>query len=350
MELDSLAGKVGEWLRGEGPEGDIVISSRIRLARNVDGYHFLTKATLEQKRDIESLVRRKFREIEFSPEISYLSLARLNEVDRSMLVERHLMSKEHSEATGERGLAINAQETLSIMVNEEDHLRIQVFRCGMDLEACWKQIDEVDSLIEQRLPYSYHSQFGYLSACPTNVGTGLRASVMLHLPALGLTKQIEKVFRAVAKINLAVRGLYGEGTQATGSFYQISNQTTLGKTEEDLIHNITSVVPNIIRYERRARESLAAETEKRLEDKVWRALGILRTARRMSSTEALELLSHLRLGVHMNLIRGISIRELNELVLFSQPAHLQKQSGKKLAAPERDQARADYLRQRLGEL
>lgn len=350
MELNDLASRVGEWLRGNGPESDIVISSRVRLARNVDGYHFLTKATLEQKREVESLVRRKFKEIEFPSEISYIPLTRLNEVDRAMLVERHLMSKEHSEAAGERGLALNAKETVSIMVNEEDHLRIQVFRSGLDLAECWDQINGLDTLIEHSLPYSYSPQFGYLSACPTNVGTGLRASVMLHLPALVLTKQIEKVFRAVAKINLAVRGLYGEGTQATGNFYQISNQATLSKTEDELIKNIMSVVPQIIRYERRARESLAAETEKRLDDKVWRALGTLRSARRMSSTEALELLSHLRLGVHMNLLKDIPIGEINELVLFSQPAHLQKILGKKLGASERDVARADFLRQKLGEL
>ncbi|MDA0841021.1 MAG: protein arginine kinase [Planctomycetota bacterium] len=347
MELDDLATRVGEWLRGTGAESDIVISSRVRLARNVDGFHFLTKATLEVKQELESLVRRKLSELD-SPKLSYISLNRLSETDREFLVERHLMSKEHAEGSGDRGIALNDDETLSVMINEEDHLRIQAFRSGFELDQAWEEVNALDSLIESRLPFSFNAQFGYLAACPTNVGTGMRASVMLHLPALVLSKQIEKVFRAVTKINLAVRGLYGEGTQATGNFYQISNQATLGKTEEELLNNISSVVPQIIMYERRERERLAKENEKRLEDKVWRALGILKSARRMSSNEALELLSHLRLGVNMQMLKGTTVSQINELLLFSQPAHLQKTLRRELQAPERDVARADFIRNALG--
>jgi len=347
MELDSLLHHVGEWLRGDGEESDIVVSTRIRLARNIDGFHFLTKATLEQKREIEALVRRKLNEIDLLIELSYISLPSLSEIDRSLLVERHLMSKEHSEGAGDRGVAISEDETVSIMINEEDHLRLQVFRSGFELHGVWAQACEMDTLIESRMPYAFHSQFGYLAACPTNVGTGMRASVMLHLPALVLTKQIEKVFRAVTKINLAVRGLYGEGTQASGNFYQISNQATLGKTEQELLDNIASVVPQIIRYERRARESLMAESEKRLEDKVWRSVGILQNARRMSSGEALELLSHIRLGMNTGILKNDSLPQINEMLLFSQPAHLQKILRKGLEPSERDVARADFIRKTL---
>jgi protein arginine kinase len=349
MELDSLLHHVGEWLRGDGQESDIVVSTRVRLARNVDGFHFLTKATIEQKREIETFIRRKLKEVDLPFDLSYISLPSLSEIDRSLLVERHLMSKEHCDATGDRGLAVSDDETVSIMVNEEDHLRIQVFHSGFELHAVWAKINEIDSLIETRVPYAFDSQLGYLSACPTNVGTGLRASVMLHLPALVLTKQIEKVFRAVTKINLAVRGLYGEGTQASGNFYQISNQASLGKTEEELLENIAGVVPQIIRYERRARESLVAESEKRLEDKVWRSVGILRTARRMSSGEALELLSQLRLGMNTGILKDSFLGRINEMLLFSQPAHLQKILRKSLQPSERDLARADFLRKTLGE-
>jgi len=347
MELDSLLHHVGEWLRGDGEESDVVVSTRIRLARNIDGFHFLTKATLEQKREIEALVRRKLKEIDLPIALSYISLPSLSEIDRSLLVERHLMSKEHSEGAGDRGVAISEDETVSIMVNEEDHLRLQVFRSGFELHGVWAQASEMDTLLESRMPFAFHSQFGYLSACPTNVGTGMRASVMLHLPALVLTKQIEKVFRAVTKINLAVRGLYGEGTQASGNFYQISNQATLGKTEQELLDNIASVVPQIIRYERRARESLKAESEKRLEDKVWRSVGILQNARRMSSGEALELLSHIRLGMNTGILRSDSLPQINEMLLFSQPAHLQKILRKGLEPSERDVARADFIRKTL---
>ena len=350
MDIDRLAGHVGEWLRGEGNEADIVISTRVRLARNIDGRHFLTKATLEQKGEIETVIRKRLDEISKSDPFEYIPLAHLNEVDRTLLVERHLISKELSEGTGERGLALYPNETVSIMINEEDHLRIQVFRSGFELNSAWEQVDKLDSLIEQKLPYSFSNHFGYLAACPTNVGTGLRASVMLHLPALVLTKQIEKVFRAVTKINLAVRGLYGEGTQASGNFYQISNQATLGKTEDELLRNIADVVPQIIKYERRARESLQLEKEKRLDDKVWRSQGILKTARRLSSSEALELLSHLRLGVNMGIIKSNSLQHINELVLFTQPAHLQKMLRKQLTPAERDVARADFVREKLGEL
>ena len=252
-------------------------------------------------------------------------------VDRQLLVERHLISKPHAAAEGARGVAVGQNETLSIMVNEEDHLRIQVLRSGLQLEEAWEQINAVDDALESKLDFAFNARFGYLTACPTNVGTGIRVSVMLHLPALKLTGEIEKVFRAAKELRLAVRGLYGEGTEATGDFYQISNQTTLGKSEDEIIHDFKHVViPKIIEYEQHARRTLLNDRTVALDDKVHRALGTLRNARLMGSEETLGWLSHLRMGVNLGRVKGIDIRTLNELFLLTQPAHLQKMQGKKL--------------------
>jgi len=235
------------------------------------------------------------------------------------------------------------------MINEEDHLRLQVMRSGFALDEAWQDIDRLDDLIEQRVSYAFHDDFGYLTACPTNVGTGMRASVMLHLPALGLAKQIDKVFPPLQKINLAVRGLYGEGTRASGDFYQISNQVTLGKAETTILTEIREVIPQIITYERQARQALVRENRHALQDRVWRALGTLRSATMMTSEETMELLSSVRLGINVGLLEDITIPTVNELFIRTQPAHLQKLMGAPLDGEERNSARARYLRTRLRE-
>ena len=222
MNLDSLTHTSGEWLRGTGPESDIVISSRIRLARNLAAFPFTNRASAYQKAEIEALLRERIAKLELDPRLDYLNVPSLSTLDRQFLVERQLISRELAAAEGPRGVALAPRETVSLMVNEEDHLRLQVMRSGFALDEAWQDIDRVDDLLEQRVTYAFSEEFGYLTACPTNVGTGMRASVMLHLPALVLTKQIEKVFRRLQKINLAVRGLYGEGSRASGDFYQIS--------------------------------------------------------------------------------------------------------------------------------
>src|SRR5678816_943592 len=274
MKLSDLTNRAGEWLRGSGPMSEIVISSRIRLARNVAGYPFLTKCTRHQRQALESKVRETILGARISNETLYVDLEASPELDRQLLVERHLISKPHATAEGARGVAVGENETVSIMVNEEDHLRLQVLRSGLQLEEAWEEITHIDDTLESKLDWAFHPRFGYLTACPTNVGTGIRVSVMLHLPALKLTGEIEKVFRAAKDMRLAVRGLYGEGTEATGDFYQISNQTTLGKTEEDIIGDFRGVViPKIIDYEHHARKTLAAERSIQLDDKVCRALG-----------------------------------------------------------------------------
>jgi protein arginine kinase len=351
MKLSDLTTRAGEWLRGDGPMSEVVISSRIRLARNLAGYHFLSRCTRAQRTSLEQKSRAAILAAgdKLADKLFYVDLADAPEIDRQLLVERHLISKPHATAEGARGVAVGEEECVSIMVNEEDHLRIQVLRSGLQLEEAWEQINKIDDQLESQIDFAFNPRFGYLTACPTNVGTGIRVSVMLHLPALKLTGEIEKVFRAAKDMKLAVRGLYGEGTEATGDFYQISNQTTLGKVEEDIIQDFKHVViPKIIDYEHHARRTLMNERTTALDDKVHRALGLLRSARLVTSEEVLFLLSHLRMGVNLGRIKDIEIRTINELLLMTQPAHLQKMLGKKVEGDPRRAARADFIRQKLG--
>ena len=347
MELDKLQNQVGEWLSGKGPESDIVISSRIRLARNVSGHSFLSRANLKDRSRLEEVIRDRLMGPEVSTEVSYFSLPDLSSVDRQFLVERHLISREHALGKGPRGVAMSPRENLSVMINEEDHLRIQGLHSGLQLRDTWEELNRLDTYLEETIDFAFDSQFGYLTICPTNAGTGMRASVMLHLPALVMTGQIEKVFQAVSKINLAVRGLYGEGTKASGDFYQISNQQTLGKSEGEIIRNVESVIPQIVKFERTVRETLLENKREVIEDKVWRAYGMLRSARIINSEETMDLLSVVRLGVNLGLIPGLRIQTINELFILSQPAHLQKMEQSELGSTERDITRATFIRNRL---
>lgn len=349
MNLDSLTHTSGEWLRGTGPESDIVISSRIRLARNLAAFPFTNRATAHQKGEIESALRERIAKLDVDPRLDYVNVPGLSTLDRQFLVERQLISRELAAAEGPRGVALGIRETVSLMVNEEDHLRLQVMRSGFALDDAWQDIDKVDDLLEQRLTFAFSEDFGYLTACPTNVGTGMRSSVMLHLPALVLTKQIEKVFRSLQKINLAVRGLYGEGSRASGDFYQISNQVTLGKSETTILSEIREVIPQIIQYERQARNTLLKETKQALQDRISRAYGTLCSATMMTSEETMDLLSSVRLGINLGLLEEISIPTVNELFIHTQPAHLQKLMGASLDGEDRNAARARYLRSRLRE-
>jgi protein arginine kinase len=348
LKLSDLTSQAGEWLRGSGPMSEIVISSRIRLARNLANHRFLSKCTRHQRQTIEAKSRDTVLSANLAPQVLYVDLEQAPDMDRQLLVERHLISKPHATAEGARGVAVGENETLSIMENEEDHLRIQVLRSGLQLEEAWEQISKIDDALEAKLDFAFHPRFGYMTACPTNVGTGIRVSVMLHLPALKLTGEIEKVFRAAKDMRLAVRGLYGEGTEATGDFYQISNQTTLGKTEEDIISDFKHlVIPKIIDYEHHARRTLLNDRTIALDDKCHRALGLLRSARLLASEEVLFLLSHLRMGVNLGRVKDVDVRTINELFLLTQPAHLQKLQGKKLEGDQRRAARAEYIRTRL---
>ena len=349
MSIDDLTTRVGEWLRGSGPMADIVISSRIRLARNLSGYPFLQRAGDDERREIYRVLADSFSAAKLDQNTMFLDIEELDDLDKQVLVERHLISRQHADAEGSRGVAVSDSETRALMINEEDHLRMQVLRSGLALEPIWDEINEIDDALSTQVEFAFDQKLGYLTACPTNVGTGLRVSVMLHLPALKITGEIEKVLRAAKDLRLAVRGLYGEGTEAIGDFYQVSNQITLGRAEEEIIDEFSSrIIPRIVEYEQAAREALSRERSVQLDDKVWRAYGILENARAMASDETMFFLSHVRMGVSMGRLSTIDVGTINELLLQIQPAHLQKIHGSVLNGEERSIARAKYLRHKLG--
>ena len=345
LDLNKLAMTSGEWLRGQGPDSDIVISSRIRLARNIAQYPFANRLDDAARTEIDQLLRDKLSKT--GRDFHYLSVDGMDSLDQQFLVERQLISRELADSEGARGVAITGEENVSLMINEEDHLRMQVLRSGFSLDECWEDINQLDDMLENQITYAFSEKLGYLTACPTNVGTGIRVSVMLHLPGLRITKEIQKVFQALQKISLAVRGLYGEGSQAMGDFYQISNQVTLGKSEQETLDNLREVVPNIISYERRVRDLLIKENRGDLHDQISRAYGILQNARTISSEETMHLLSSVRMGVNLDLIEQLPISTVNELFIHTQPAHLQKLRQQELESGERNAARATYLRERL---
>ena len=347
MDLDSLTQSSSEWLRGTGPESDVVVSTRIRLARNLAQFPFNTRADDAARGQIVRQVRDCLGDLPVAKVLHFVDVPSLDEISRQFLVERQLISRELAEGDGPRGVAFSQAEDASIMVNEEDHLRLQVLRSGLALNECWEEIDRMDDALEEELTFAFHEKYGYLTACPTNVGTGIRVSVMLHLPALVQTREIQKVFHSLQKINLAVRGLYGEGSQALGDFYQISNQYTLGLSETQVIDKVRSVIPRLLDYERRARKAMLEEKKEQLHDHIARASGILRSAQTISSEETMHLLSSVRLGVNLKLIDDVEISTLNELFILTQPAHLQKLKKVKLDSADRNKARAALLRNRL---
>jgi protein arginine kinase len=347
-----------EWLRDGGAEGDVVMSSRVRLARNLAGFPFMSKATRTQRQRILERCREHILRAGLSPRLAWINLHEAAAQDRTLLVERHLTSQQHArgkQSTGSgsveepRAVAFSVpDERLAVMVNEEDHLRIQQIRSGLALDVALAEVDQADDRLEAGLDYAYSARFGYLTACPTNVGTGVRLSVMLHLPGLKLAGDIEKVKRAAADMALAVRGFYGEGSEAAGDFYQISNQTTLGKTEQVLLHELqVEILPKVIEYERAARGRLLAKRRTVIEDQSFRALGALTHARLMSTEESMQLLSQVRLGVVLGLLPSLDLGVINGLMLLTQPAHLQRVVGQDLSQDQRRAARAALLRARL---
>jgi len=347
LNINDLLNSTGEWLRGDGPVSDIVISSRIRLARNLADYPFVSRAEPRDRLKIVDMVRELLAETPSFSDTMFCDISRLDAVDRNLLVERHLISHELAESEGPRLALINGDELFSLMVNEEDHIRLQVMKSGFDLHGVWDLANKLDDEIESKLVYAFDENYGYLTACPTNVGTGLRISVMLHLPALAITREIERVFRGLQRINLTVRGMFGEGSQALGDFYQISNQQTLGRTEANLIEQLSDLVVVIVDYEKKARQMLLDDDANTFFDRISRAYGILKTARTINSEETLHLLSGIRLGVNLGLIEDLGIASVNELFLRIQPAHLQKMAGTELDPADRDIERAKFLRSQL---
>lgn len=347
--INQLARRAGEWLRGEGPLHEIVISTRVRLARNIVGFAFLARADEEARREIAETIQAAARKADALSGFIHVDVDALGDLERHLLVERQLISRQHAEGSGVRKVLFDPSEACSLMINEEDHLRIQVMRSGLQLDEAWQQVNALDDALEARLEYAFHPQFGYLTACPTNVGTGIRVSVMLHLPAVRLTNELPRVLQAARDLRLAVRGLFGEGTDALGDFFQISNQITLGRSEEEIIADFREIViPKIVEYEQAARQALLAKRPAALDDRIFRAVGLLQSARLMSSNEALQYLSHVRMGLHVGRITTIDLQTVNELFLQTQPAHLQFLQGERLSGEERSIARAALIRARLG--
>jgi len=347
MKLDDFISHTGEWLKGAGPSSHIVMSTRLRLARNLAKVSFPNHAAKRQLDDIIQQVQKAVSQIDFFKKSGFFRMSELDSVDKEFLVERHLMSHEHAGNGEGKALLVSEEEILSVMINEEDHLRIQVMNSGLNLYEAWKIINEIDDALSEKLEFAFSPQWGYLTACPTNTGTAMRGSVMLHLPALVMTKQVNKVLTAIAKLNFASRGFYGEGTEATGNFYQISNQVSMGQSEDDILENINGLIRQIIEQEEQARQALIVQNRPLLEDKIYRSLGILKTARIISSQETVELLSMVRLGVDLAIIKDVDLRALNQLLITIQPAHLQKIAGARLSASARDIKRASLIREKV---
>ncbi|MFA5144608.1 MAG: protein arginine kinase [Candidatus Omnitrophota bacterium] len=347
MELSDLLKHTSEWLKSTGPNSDIVISSRIRLARNLEGMAFPHWADKKQGEQVLTTVEEAVSKINYLKQTTIFRLADLDSIDKQFLVERHLMSLEHAQKTNHKAVVIDNEEIVSIMINEEDHIRMQVMQSGFNLFEAWNIINEIDESMNKELPFAFSQEWGYLTACPTNTGTGMRGSVMLHLPALVMTHQIDRVLAAIAKLSFATRGLYGEGTQASGNFFQISNQVSLGHSEDEIINSINGIIRQIIEQENQAREVMLSKNKAVLEDRINRSLGILKSAYIISSQETIELLSMVRLGVDLGVLKDINRAAINELFIITQPAHLQKIENKKLSAQERDVKRADLIRDRL---
>ncbi len=374
MKLTDISNDINEWFNGSGPLADIVVSSRIRLARNIAGYKFLSHCSTTEKSEILKTLRDVLMSLELGDKIFYISVDKAPTLSRHFLVERHLISRHHAFGKGPRGVVIAQKEFFTAMINEEDHLRLQVLKAGCQLSQCAEQINQIDDMIEKKIDYAFSPRYGYLTACPTNLGTGVRVSVMLHLPALKMTGQIEKFFNAARDMSLAVRGLFGEGTEATSDLYQISNQVTLGISESDIISQFENIIiPEIVEYENAARNELLSKQSDVLDDKISRAMALLQNAHLISSQEALFLLSHLRLGINMHEYMGastpaidklyalcgtpkgpdktdrLSIATINRLFMLTLPAHLQLNYGKSLDPTNRDVLRAQIIRSALNQ-
>ena len=347
MKIEELLKSPSEWIRTEGPNSKIVMSSRVRFARNLRNFPFPGWAKKPDRQKSLELIQPA---VEQLPEMSTSfseSMDNVVAIDKQVLVERHLISREHAAKNVGSGVIINDKETISVMINEEDHLRMQAIKSGLQLKNVFKLIDKVDCELEEVLDFAFSPKLGYLTACPTNVGTGMRASAMVHLPAMVLGDQINQVVQAVNKLGLAVRGLYGEGTEALGNVFQVSNQTTLGEKESDVIERLNKVILQIIEHEENARITLLEKKPRVVYDQVGRAYGVLTNAHTVSSKEALNLLSLLRMGVDLELFSTGTRGVVDELFIISQPAHVQKAAERKLTAEERDSFRADLIRQRL---
>lgn len=347
IPIASMVEQTGSWLRGQGPNADRILSTRVRLARNLAGTLFIGRAMEDDLVRVYGSVSGAALQAEEFVDGASQEMAELPLLDRQFLLERHLVSHDLTGDSGTRGLVLSTDERASILINEEDHVRIQALEAGFQLEQAWQRASRVDEALEDRLSFAWSDELGYLTACPTNVGTGMRASVLMHLPALVLTQKMKRILSGVSQVGLTVRGYYGEGTEVMGNFFQISNQVTLGETEEETLTKLTRVVRQILEWEEKAQETLLRQARLQLEDKILRALGVLRYSRLLSSAETIGLLSAVRFGHTLGMRNVPSVSVLNELLIRCQPAHLQKTAGREMNSEERNEYRARLVRQVL---
>jgi len=345
--FEELTHKSAGWLSGRGEESLVVLSSRVRMARNVAGTRFPASADRATRNRVLEYFESAVGKSEFLQRGHFVRTEGIDRTDGNFLVERHLISPTMLDHLDSSGIYIGPTEQVSVMINEEDHFRIQAITSGLEMDRTMELAAQYDNEIGRLLEYDYDSDFGFLTACPTNVGTGLRASVLIHLPGLVLTRDIDKVIQKITKMGLAVRGFYGEGTDVLGNLFQISNQTTLGKSEEDILEDIKRVTRIIIQDEASARDRLREEAYVQICDKIWRAYGILKHARMLSADEVMNLLSAVRLGIAMGMIDSVSIETVNDILLLSQPAHLMKYRGADMSVDECDVVRADMVKDKL---
>ncbi|MEH7308333.1 protein arginine kinase [Neobacillus drentensis] len=340
---------VSSWMSAEGPDSDIVLSSRIRLARNFDAYKFPTLFSHDEAKMIiekmEEIIGQSF--VEKFGQMELLKIDELQPLQKRVFVEKHLISPNLAEDSPYGAVLLTENEEVSIMINEEDHIRIQCLFPGLQLSEALDAANEIDDWLESNIQYAFDEKHGYLTSCPTNVGTGLRASVMMHLPGLILTQQINRIIPAINQLGLVVRGIYGEGSEALGNIFQISNQITLGKSEEDICRDLKGVVSQLISQERSAREALRKTSNIQLEDRVFRSLGVLSNSRIIETKEAARCLSDVRLGIDMGYIENMPKTILNELMILTQPGFLQQYAGGSLRPHERDIRRAALIRERI---
>ncbi|MBD3285738.1 protein arginine kinase [candidate division WOR-3 bacterium] len=341
--LDSRA--VGSWLSGEGPQGDIVISSRIRLARNISGIRFLSKTSQTEQKDIIKSVDNSLSQALISHGRKLVEVEDLSSFETQFLLERHLLSPDFLKSKAKRGFFSTVDESFSLMVNEEDHLRLQMLGSGLCLDNLWDSMKRLDERINSVIPFAFEDNYGFLTACPTNVGTGMRASILIHLPGVVLTKEIDRVLRGVLQLGLSVRGTYGEGTETKGHLFQISNQRTLGQSEEEIISTLTKMASQLITYENEAREYILTKMKNFIEDKLYRSLGILRYARMLTSDEVINLLSTLRFGI--GILPNLTAGKLNKLMILTRPANLQFFFGAEFSTEQRDRKRAELIKRAL---
>ncbi|MGJ8674128.1 protein arginine kinase [Rubritalea sp.] len=350
MRFATLMKHPADWMIGKHANNEVVITSRIRLARNLNNLSFPGWATKAQRIESLELVRPKVEALKVMKNGFSHELSELEAIQKQVLVERHLISREQAARGQGSAAVVDRGQRLSLMINEEDHLRMQSIRAGLDLRGAHKLLGKVDDALEQELEFAFDSELGYLTACPTNLGTGMRASAMLHLPALVLTEQIGQVLQAVNKIGLAVRGIFGEGTESLGHLFQISNQSTLGESEEVIISRLERVVSQIQTHETNARLKMLEDEPNQLSDKIGRAYGILRYATMFDSKEAFAHISLLRMGAAMGYFSDGIMQVCDSMMMDIQPAHLQLHAGAELDPNQRDLIRAEILRSRLQSL